>query len=283
MIDATAEDIREMRTHSSSVIARKAAEALYSVTELDVITAEEFIQAVERNSRILRQANPSHAWLQSSQRSIVNELKDSSPETPEEARRALTDIVTETVESITSATDEAGAHAAELLNTNDTILTHDYSSTVLAALRKRAEQGDSFSVIVTEARPRLIGRRMARALGTIEGIDVTLIVDNAAGLFLKECDRVIVGMDCIVNDVLYNRVGTFPITSLAAVHGVGVTVTGAAAKIVDDAFVFENEHRDPVEVMLEPSPEFSIANPPYDATPIDLIDTIATDEGIHHV
>lgn len=283
MIDATARDIREMRTHSSSVVARKAAEALLSISEQEVQTAAELLQSLERNSRILRQANPSHAWLQSSQREIVEQVRIADPESPEAATDVLRSAVTEVVKSIDKATDAAANKARSLLAEDQTILTHDYSTTVLATVEQFTAGGHSLSLIVTESRPRQMGRRMARTLGTIEGVDVTLVVDSAAGVMLESCDRVLVGMDCIVDGSVYNRVGTLPIAAVAARHDVPVTVTGADAKVIDDAFVFENDYRDPVEVIREPAPEFEVANPAYDRTPLELIDTIATDQGIQRL
>ena len=279
MIDATARDIRAMRTHSSSVIARRAAEALRSVTDREFGTAEELLQSLERNSRILRQSNPSHAWLQSSQWEIVDRVSAADVEDPDELTTVLHEVIDETVESIDQATTEAGRHAASLLNDGDVILTHDYSTTVLAAIDHHLENGNELTVYVTEARPRVMGRRMARVVGTREDVSVTLIVDSANGHYLPECDRVLLGMDCIVEDVLYNRVGTLPLACTASHHDVPVSVLGADAKVIDGAFTFENSERDSVEVLREPAPEFTIGNPAYDATPLDLIDSVITEEG----
>jgi translation initiation factor eIF-2B subunit delta len=87
-------------------------------------------------------------------------------------------------------------------------------------------------------------------------------------------------MDCIVDGTLYNRVGTYPIAATAADIGVPVTAVGSAAKVVDGGFAFENEHRAASEVMLEPADGFEVDNPAYDGTPVRLLDTVVTDEGI---
>ena len=59
-----------------------------------------------------------------------------------------------------------------------------------------------------------------------------------------------------------------------------VTVVGSGAKVVDGGFRFENEIRSPSEVMLEPVEGIELENPAYDATPVDLIDEVITDEGV---
>ena len=156
-----------------------------------------------------------------------------------------------------------------------------YSSTVLEALERAAEEGISLTVYCAEARPRHLGRKMARTLAAFEAFDVHLIVDGAAGIFLPECDRVLVGMDCIVDDTLYNRVGTYPVAATAADVGVPVVVVGAESKIVGGGFAFENEERSVAEVIREPADGFVVENPAYDATPMRLVDRVVTDAGVH--
>ncbi len=108
---------------------------------------------------------------------------------------------------------------------------------------------------------------------------MTLVTDSTHGLVLSACDRVLVGMDCIVDGQLYNRVGTFPIATTAAHLDVPVTVLGAASKIHTEGFVFENEFRVASEVLPEPAGEFDVWNPAYDATPVTLLESVVTDEG----
>jgi translation initiation factor eIF-2B subunit delta len=114
-------------------------------------------------------------------------------------------------------------------------------------------------------------------------VDVTLITDGAAGLYLAECDRVLFGMDCIVEDTLYNRVGTYPIAATAADRNVPATVAGASAKMIEGNFRFENDYRATSEVIREPPEGFAVENPAYDATPTRLLDSLVTDEGVHEL
>jgi len=131
---------------------------------------------------------------------------------------------------------------------------------------------------VTESRPRFLGRRTARRLGEHDGVDVTLIVDNAAGYYLSRCDRVLVGMNCLIEDTLYNRVGTYPLALAANDNGVPVTVVGSSSKFIGSGFEFRNEFRSSSEVLLEPAEGFEVANPNYDRTPTRLLDTVVTED-----
>ncbi|MFP9192104.1 translation initiation factor eIF-2B [Natronosalvus vescus] len=279
MIDETAEEIKEMQTHSSSVVAIKATRALSDLLEREFATAEEYVRALDRNATVLRRANPSHASLQNAVREVVHQVEDADPASVDEAKTLTETAIEDVVARVESGKQRAAENAVEYLSDGETILTHDYSSTVIESLELASERGMHFDVYVTEARPRYIGRKTARRLAPLEGIDVTLITDSAHGHYLRDCTRVLLGMDCIVDDQLYNRVGTFPIASTASRLEVPVTVLGSAAKIVTEGFVFENEYRSSAEVMAEPADGFAIENPAYDATPVELLESVITDEG----
>ena len=283
MIDETVEEISEMQTHSSSIVAIKAARALSALTDREFPTVEEYVRALERNSSALRRANPSHASLHTTQRAIVEQVSESEPDSVAAAKDETTTAIETVVERIEAGKDRAADRCSELLDPTATILTHDYSSTVLGSIERVVEDADGavdMTVYATEARPRYLGRKMVRSLADFDGVDVHLIVDSAAGHYLPECDCVLVGMDCIVDDTLYNRIGTYPIAAAAADQGVPVTVVGSQSKLIEGGFAFENEVRSVSEVMREPAEGFTIENPAYDATPTRLLDSVVTDEQV---
>jgi translation initiation factor 2B subunit (eIF-2B alpha/beta/delta family) len=283
MIDETVEEIQEMQTHSSSIVAIKAAEALRELLNREFATVEEYVRSLDRNSSALRRAQPSHASLFNTQREIVNRVQEADVDSVATAKDVTEAAIDDAVDEVQRAKHEAAKNAIDLLPDGSTILTHDYSSTVLEAIELAAQEGHHLDVYVTEARPRFLGRKTARTLASIDRVNATLIVDSAAGHYLDECDRVTLGMSCIVEDTLYNRVGTFPIAATAAELAVPVSVFGANAKIIEEGFAFENEFRSPSEVMREPAEGFDVENPAYDATPQHLLDSIVTDEGIRNL
>jgi translation initiation factor eIF-2B subunit delta len=278
MIDETVREIRQMETHSSSVVAVKAARALTELLDREYASLDAYERDLDRNSSALRRANPSHASLFTTQREVVESVVGEA-EDIEEAKRLTREAVERVVESVQTAKRRAAERAAETVADGETILTHDYSSTVLEAVEIAVDEGADLTVYVTEARPRYLGRKTARRLADLDGVDTHLLVDAAAGELLPECDRVLVGMDCVVEDTLYNRVGTFPIAATAAQVEVPVQVVGSSAKVIDEGFVFENEFRPPAEVSLEPLEGVTVENPAYDATPTRLVDAVVTDEG----
>jgi translation initiation factor eIF-2B subunit delta len=280
MIDETAEEIADMQTHSSSEVAVKAARALRSVTDREFPTVDEYQRTLERNSSALRRANPSHASLHNTQREIVETVRESGPEAVTEAQERTLAAIDDVIDRIEGSKDRAANEAASMLESGQTLLTHDYSTTVLSAIESAVADGAELTVYVTESRPRFLGRRTARRLAEYDAVDTTLIVDSAAGTYLSECDRALVGMTCIVDQVLYNRVGTYPLAATAADVDVTMTSVGSAAKIIEEGFRFENKHRVASEVMREPPQGFEIENPAYDATPVRLLDNVVTDDGV---
>ncbi|WP_136590181.1 translation initiation factor eIF-2B [Salinigranum halophilum] len=278
MIDETIEEIREMQTHSSSVVAIKATRALAELTEREYAAIDDFERAVEHNVGALRRSNPSHASLHNAMRRVLDEVVGQST-TVEGAMAALEHTIEDVVEDIEQGKRGAAANAAETFADGETFLTHDYSSTVLDAIETAAAAEKELTAYITEARPRYLGRKTARALAQLDTVDPHLMTDGACGHFLPDCDRVVIGMDCIVEETLYNRVGTYPLVATANHAGVPVTVVGSSTKLIDE-FRFENEVRPATEVMLEPAEGITVENPAYDATPVDLIDEVVTDEGV---
>jgi translation initiation factor eIF-2B subunit delta len=277
MIDETVAEIEAMQTHSSSVVAIKAAEALRELTRREFPTVEDYCRTLAQNSRALRWANRSHASLYTTQAEIVESVEEADPEDVSTAKGLTVEAIERVVTAVEEGKERAASRAAAFLADDDVLFTHDFSSTVLSAIDKAVDDGATFDVYVSESRPRYLGRKMARKLAAHDAIDVTLGVDAAAGYYLSECDRVVVGMDCIVEDTLYNRVGTYPLATAAAHQDVPVTVVGADSKFVDGGFAFENDFRSPSEVLREPTDEFTVGNPAYDATPTALLDTVVTD------
>jgi len=277
MIDETIAEIRRMETHSSSIVAVKATTALGELLDREYRNVEAYERDLERNAGALRRANPSHASLHKAMRDLVDGVLGEA-DTVEDAKSLTGQEIDRIVEEIETGKRRAADRAADTFEDGETFLTHDFSSTVLQAIETAAAEGNHLTGYVTEARPRYLGRKTARRLAEMDRVEPHLLVDSASGYVLDRCDRVIVGMDCIVGDTLYNRVGTFPLAAAANVVGVPVTVVGSQSKVIENDFVFENEEREPAEVIREPVEGVEIENPTYDATPMRLVDSVVTDQ-----
>ncbi|MGZ0746468.1 translation initiation factor eIF-2B [Haloparvum sp. AD34] len=277
MIDETVAEIRAMESHSSSEVAEIATEALAELLDREYASVQEFERDLEHNAGALRRSNPSHATLHTALREVERRVVGDATSI-EDAKRLLGDAIEDVVAGIERGKREAAANAAETLADGETFLTHDYSTTVFEAVEQATDDGLELDAWVTEARPRFLGRRSARQLSKNDALDVTMVVDSAMGHALKQCDRVILGMTCITDDTYYNRVGTLPLVVTANHLDVPVTVVGSSGKVIE-GFHFENDFRDAVEVAREPMADVAIENPAYDATPVELVDQVITDDG----
>jgi len=191
-----------------------------------------------------------------------------------------------------------GKNGATLIEDGDTILTHcnagelatvEYG-TALGVIRAAWSQGKKIKVIADETRPLLQGARLTTFELQRDGIPVTLITDNMAGYVMSKglINKVIVGADRIVQDAVFNKIGTYSVAVLAQAHGIPFYV--AAPKSTFDltckATDITIEERKPEEVThigrQQTAPDnVKVINPAFDATPLKYITGIITETGIY--
>jgi methylthioribose-1-phosphate isomerase len=192
-----------------------------------------------------------------------------------------------------------GVHGASLIRDGDTILHHcntgglaavDYG-TALGVIRCAHEQGKRVHVLVDETRPRLQGARLTAWELKQWGIPFTLIVDNAAGHFLRtgRVSLVMFGADRIArNGDVANKIGTYKLAVVGRENGVpiySVAPTSTVDLALLDGDAIPIEERDPREVTdiggVRIAPEgIAVANPAFDVTPHRYITGIVTENGI---
>ncbi|MGH9830908.1 MAG: hypothetical protein ACREDR_47485, partial [Blastocatellia bacterium] len=135
---------------------------------------------------------------------------------------------------------EAAWHFAGLVTPNSTVLTHSRSSTVLLALKRAKESGKSFNVIVTESRPVMEGRTVAKSLAEA-GIPVTLIADAAAALVMDKVDMVVVGADRVTENCIINKIGSYMIALAAREREIPFYTIADSSKFIRDAGISERD------------------------------------------
>ncbi len=184
-----------------------------------------------------------------------------------------------------------GKNGSVLIEDGDTILTHcnagelcavEYG-TALGVVRAAWEEGKKIEVIADETRPLLQGARLTAYELKRDGIPVTLITDNMAAYVMSKglVDKVIVGADRIVQDAVFNKIGTYGVAVLAHEHGIPFYV--AAPKSTFDlahkAADITIEERKPEEVThvgcQQTAPDgVAVMNPAFDATPLKYVSAI---------
>jgi methylthioribose-1-phosphate isomerase len=138
-------------------------------------------------------------------------------------------------------------------------------------------------VFVDETRPLLQGARLTAWELEAAGVPHTVVADAAAGSLLAsgEVECVLVGADRIAaNGDTANKIGTYPLSVLAARHEVPFYVVAPTSTVDLETSSGEEipiEERDPHEVSLR----FPAWNPAFDVTPAELVTAIVTELGVH--
>jgi methylthioribose-1-phosphate isomerase len=190
-------------------------------------------------------------------------------------------------------------YGAELIDDGDTILTHCNAGalatggygTALGIIRSAWEAGKSLRVIATETRPYFQGARLTVWELREQGIDVTLVPDNHAGLLCEQgmVDRVIVGADRVArNGDVANKIGTYMIALAAHDNEVPFYVAAPLSSFdesIKNGEEISIEERDGKEVKyvngrLVTSADVTAKYYGFDITPARLITYIITEKGI---
>lgn len=194
-----------------------------------------------------------------------------------------------------------GQHGAVLVQDGDTILHHcntgalatvDYG-TALGVIRTAHEQGKQIHVLVDETRPRLQGARLTTWELEQLGVPFTLIVDNAAGHFLRtgQVDIVLVGADRVAaNGDVANKIGTYKLALAAHDNGVPfypcvpTSTVDLALPTGDDIPIEQRPAEEITGIAYQGQPiaseDVPVSNPAFDVTPYRYVSGIVTENGI---
>jgi methylthioribose-1-phosphate isomerase len=190
-------------------------------------------------------------------------------------------------------------YGAELIDEGDTILTHCNAGalatggygTALGVIRAAHEAGKKIKVIATETRPYFQGARLTAWELYQEGIDVTLVPDNHAGLlcYNKGIDKIIVGADRIAkNGDTANKIGTYMIVLCAYRHKIPFLVAAPVStfdKNIENGSYIPIEERVGTEVKyagdrLITLDKIKARYYSFDVTPEKYISNFITEKGI---
>jgi methylthioribose-1-phosphate isomerase len=192
-----------------------------------------------------------------------------------------------------------GRWGAEIVPQRANILTHcnagslatvDYGTT-LGVVRAAVDQGKQVHVWVDETRPRLQGARLTAWELMRDGIAMTLIADNAAGMLMRagKVDLVLFGADRVAaNGDVANKIGSYKLAVLARENGVpcySVVPTPTIDLSLAHGDLIPIEERSPREVTHVGAEQIAPAgvpvyNPAFDVTPHRYLTGIITEEGI---
>ena len=229
-----------------------------------------------------------------------------------EAGRVSVQAAVEKAQALSRANVEAakniGKFGEPLIKEGSRILTHcnagwlgfvDYGS-ALSPIYLAHRGGKSVFVYADETRPRSQGARLTAWELTNEGIDHSIVPDNAGAYLMSKSmvDLVIVGADRIAaNGDVANKIGTFekaivakqfgipffvaaPLSTfdLSTAHGNDIVIEERSADEVNYQTGPDNEGR--IHTIRVSNPGSDAFNPAFDVTPAEFITGIITEKGI---
>lgn len=237
------------------------------------------------------------SWAVARLMSVVAGFSGSAKELRESLLREAQTIADEDVET----NRRMAAFGADLIADGDTIIHHCNTGalatvdwgTALGVIRMAHEQGKLVHVLVDETRPRLQGSRLTAWELDQYGIPYDIIVDGAAGYFLRsgQAQKVLFGADRVAaNGDVANKVGSYMLALAAHDNNVPVYSVFPASTVdlsITSGDEIPIEERSPEEVLdlqmhgerVAPL-EATARNPAFDVTPGRLLTALVTDRGV---
>lgn len=292
--------IREMYIRGAPAIGAAAGFGLaLAAWNSNATTREEMLNELNQAAAVLRAARPTAANLFWALDRVLQRAHDEALRAPDEIRQAVLDEAQQIADEDVEANRRIGQYGAALIPSGATVLHHchtgalatvDYG-TALGVIRAAHEQGKAIHVLVDETRPRLQGARLTAWELQHLGIPHTLIVDSAAGHFLRagQVDLVIVGADRVArNGDVANKIGTYMLAVLARENSIPFYVAAPTSTIdlaVASGDDIPIEERSPEEVTRIGRERIApdgvrAANPAFDITPHRYVTAIITEKGV---
>lgn len=298
-VDQMAEAIKNLRVRGAPLLGAAAAFGIaIAVYHSKATCSSELLAEMEDTAEIIKRTRPTAVNLFWATDRVLNKARGFNG--PIEELKAV--VVREAQKIADEDADQnhrIGKNGAVLIKDGDTILTHcnagelatvEYG-TALGVIRAAWGEGKKIKVIADETRPLLQGARLTTYELKRDGIPVTLITDNMAAHVMSKglVDLVVVGADRIVQDAVFNKIGTYGVAVLAKEHNIPFYV--AAPKSTFDltrkASDVVIEERNPEEVthmggkQIAPS-GIKVFNPAFDATPLRYVSGIIHEDGVFY-
>lgn len=160
-----------------------------------------------------------------------------------------------------------------------TLMTHSFSSTVLALAEHRHRRQCRGQWLISRSDPQQEGLRLADALAALEQT-VLVFTEAQAGLIMRDADLLVVGADSLLlNGDLINKVGTSLLALAAADQNVPLLCLCESFKY-SDRDSFDPEPRSLDCLHLPASPMISGYNFTFDRTPAKRVSAVIHEGGL---
>ena len=193
-------------------------------------------------------------------------------------RARVSEVGTEIINSSKQSKKQIAEHLKIIEGDAKTVFTYSYSGTVVDVIREVGYK----NLVVTESRPMFEGRKLAEELGK-EGVNVLLVVDGAAGMYVSAADICLIGADSVqFNGSAVNKVGSKLLAYAAKDQDVPYYVLCDTSKFNVLNYLgqsIELEEKTPDEVSM-PLENVTIKNPYFEVVPPELITGVVTEMGL---
>jgi eIF-2B alpha/beta/delta-like uncharacterized protein len=278
-IDDQIRAIREDRLSGAQELARKGAQLLITLGEgSKAVSGEEFRRELLITGQALIRAQPSMALLVN----LVNRSLFAVEEEMglEEAKRALATTAQRYADQLERSVERIAQVAFPLIPEGALVLTHSFSSAILATFLQAKQEGRKFAVLCTESRPQDEGRLLAEKLVQAE-VETRLVVDGLAPSMAKGAELVLVGADSLSSEGLVNKIGTYALALAARAYKVPFYALCDTEKFLPLGYTLPEESlKDPQEVWPDHPSGVKVINRYFDLTPLDYLTGVVTEEGV---
>ncbi len=292
--------ITEMYVRGAPAIGAAAAFGVALAARQSAATNREALLAdLAAAAAVLNAARPTAVNLAWAVERMLRAARQEALDAPDAIREAVLTEAQALADEDAALNKRMAYNGAELISDGDTILHHCNTGalatvdwgTALGVIFAAREQGKKIHVLVDETRPRLQGARLTAWELDQRGIPFDLIVDNAAGHFMRtgQVDIVLVGSDrTAANGDVANKIGTYKLAVVAKENGIPfypVVPTSTIDLNLDNGDLIPIEERGAEEVVtvfgksIAPA-GISARNPAFDVTPHRYVTGIVTEAGI---
>ena len=287
IVKQTAKDIKSLKIQGASNVRKKAIEALLKASHASKEkTTNGFRKEFLKNFEELYHSRPTEPELRTALRIIKKSISEK-----ELSVGQMKGIIISTIQDYTKNRDKAiediATFGSNMIEKDSTIMTICHSSTVVKMLIKAKSKIKK--VYCLETRPLYQGRITATELSKA-GLDVTLLVDNAATTVLKECDYFFSGADAFLADGdVINKIGTNQISYACKKFNTKHYAVCSTHKFEPSTFLGKQEpieERSEEEVWDKKSKQkcgatkVKIKNPAFDRTDACTIEGIICELGV---
>lgn len=301
------EDIEELKIQGATAVAENAFEGIkIFITEYENkdVSREVFLKEVEQAGIKLVNARPNEPLARNGLKYLMNmfRIKHPGEEKFEVIQSGLVETMDDFLKLLGEAKSKIVGHGIANFKEVDGVLTHCHSSTVenvIKGIVGTKKEGEWFSIVATETRPRYQGRITAKNL-IDAGLEVLMIVDGAVTSFLANdwkagdivgewgdwdipTDAVFIGCDEIMVDGdVINKVGSYAVALAAYYASKPVYVVGTILKL-NPGTIYSRpkiEMRDPKEIWEDAPAGLNVINPAFEIVPSQFITGFITEFGV---